>query len=122
MRLPHTLLFALALVVPAAAHEPRIGPRGGPLVDAGSYHVEVVTQEKAIEVFVSDLADKPLTATGFKALAVLVIEGKSARIPLEATGDGSRLAGKAEANLPKRIKGAVQLTAPDGKTATASFK
>lgn len=116
------LLAASLLAAPALAHEPRTGPRGGALVDAGNYHVEVVTQDKIINVFVSDLADKPLLATGFKALAIVALDGKAARVPLEAAGDASRLTGTAEVPLPKRIKGAVQLTAPDGKTATATFK
>lgn len=122
MRFSLVPIAFLALTLPALAHQPRTGPHGGPMVDAGSYHVEVVTQEKAIEVFVSDLADKPLSAAGFKALAILAVEGKALRVSLEPAGDGSRLAGAAETVLPKPIKGAVQLTAPDGKTATASFK
>lgn len=126
MRIPalfFALFFALGqLALPARAHEPRTGPHGGQLVDAGSYHVEVITQEKAIEVYVSDLADKPLPAAGFKALAILALEGKAARVPLAPIADGSRLAGNAEIVLPRRIKGALQLTSPDGKTATATFK
>lgn len=118
-----TLVLAAALfITPAPAHEPRVGPRGGHLVDAGNYHVEVITQEKRIEVFVSDLADKPLPAKDFKALAILAHEGKANRIPLSPSADGSRLTGAAEIILPKRIKGAVQLTSPDGKTATATFR
>jgi len=116
------VLAATLFISPALAHEPRIGPRGGPLVDAGSYHVEVVTQDKLIEVFVSDLADKPLPAKDFKALAILAHEGKANRIALTPSADGSRLTGAAEIPLPKRIKGAVQLTSPDGKTATATFR
>jgi hypothetical protein len=38
------------LLIPASAwaHEPRKGPNGGELVDAGSYHVEVVGKGTAM--------------------------------------------------------------------------
>lgn len=112
------LLLALALVAaPALAHEPRKGPNGGALVDAGSYHIEVIGAGARVDVLVSDANDKPLPATGFKALAILVVDGKTARIPLEPTADGRKLTGTAPASLSV-VKGAVQLTDKDGKTAT----
>lgn len=105
-------------VVTAHAHEQRSGPRGGALVDAGSYHVELVTRDKAVEIFVSDANDKPLPATGFKALAILAVAGKSVRVTLEPSSDGAKLVGSTAEPLPARVKGAVQLTGSDGKTAT----
>lgn len=111
------VLLALGLVH-AHAHEQRIGPRGGALVDAGSYHVEIVIENKTIEIFVSDANDKSLPATGFKALAILAVGGSSVRVTLEPAPDGSKLVGQASEGLPKRVKGAVQLTGTDGKTST----
>ncbi|MCZ8373935.1 MAG: hypothetical protein O9342_01055 [Beijerinckiaceae bacterium] len=102
----------------AEAHEQRTGPRGGALVDAGSYHVELITRDKAVEIFVSDAQDKPLPANGFKALAILAVSGKSVRVTLEPAPDGSKLIGAAAESLPARVKGAVQLTGADGKTST----
>lgn len=112
-----SLLLALGLAG-ASAHEQRIGPRGGMLVDAGSYHIELVTSETMVEIHLSDAQDKPLPAAGFKALAILAVDGKSTRITLEPAPDGAKLVGKASDALPKRVKGAVQLTAPDGRTST----
>ena len=115
---PKQLVLALALLAtPAFAHEPRKGPNGGELVDAGSYHIEVIGRGTAIEVLVSDATDKPLPTTGFKALAIMVIDGKTQRIALEPTADGKKLAGTAPAPLTS-VKGVVQLTDKDGKTAT----
>lgn len=114
----HTLALALALATaPAFAHEPRKGPNGGDLVDAGSFHIEVIGKGTSIEVLVSDATDKALPATGFKALAIMVIDGKTQRIQLEPAADGKKLVGTAPAPLTS-VKGAVQLTSPDGKTAT----
>ncbi|MGL4635286.1 MAG: hypothetical protein ACRCWF_04840 [Beijerinckiaceae bacterium] len=107
------------LIMPhaALAHEPRKGPNGGDLVDAGTYHVEVVAKGTALEVYVSDAVDKPLPATGFKALAIMVVDGKSQRITLEPVADGSKFSGTSPSPIT-RVRGAVQLTDKSGKTAT----
>jgi hypothetical protein len=114
-------LVAAALLIlspmAAMAHEPRKGPNGGALVDAGNYHIEVIGKGTTLDVLVSDQNDKPLPATGFKALAILVVDGKTQRVTLEPTADGSRLTGTAPVALPA-VKGAVQLTDRAGKTAT----
>jgi hypothetical protein len=115
-----TTILALAfslLASTAFAHEPRKGPNGGELVDAGTYHIEVVAKGTALDVFVSDSLDRPLSATGFKALAIIVIDGKTQRVSLEPAADGKTLSGVAPAAI-KAIKGAVQLTDKDGKTTT----
>jgi hypothetical protein len=116
----HATALALAITMPAApalAHEPRKGPNGGELVDAGTYHIEVIGRGTAIEVLVSDATDKPLPAAGFKALAIMVIDGKTQRIALEPAADGKKLVGAAPTPLTT-VKGAVQLTDKEGKTAT----
>jgi hypothetical protein len=117
MRLKQIVFALTVLASPAFAHEPRKGPNGGELVDAGSYHIEVIGRGTVIEVLVSDATDKPLPTTGFKALAIMVIDGKTQRIALEPTADSKKLAGTAPAPLTS-VKGAVQLTDKDGKTAT----
>mgnify|MGYP001300149638 CR=1 FL=1 len=109
-------------IAAATAHEPRKGPNGGALVDAGrSYHVELITKGgDEVVVILSDLNDKPVSAAGFKANAILIVGGKAQRFVLEPA-DGSRLVGKAPVAIPAGTKGAVQLTAPDGATAQAKF-
>lgn len=107
------LMFSLS----AHAHEPRKGPNGGELVDAGNYHVEVVGKGMSLEVYVSDSLDRPLKANDFKALAIMVIDGKTHRIQLEAFGDGTKFTAAAPAAIT-RVRGAIQLTDKDGKTAT----
>ena len=112
------LTIALALIASSAtAHEPRKGPNGGPLVDAGAYHVEVVAAGTRVDVFVTSGKDAPEQSSGFKALAILVIDGKTQRIVLEPSADGKVLTGTAPSAVTT-IKGAVQLTDKDGKTGT----
>ena len=113
--------FAAALLaaLPAFAHEAK-GPHGGRLVDAGANHAELVVKDKAIEIFLMDGNDKPLDPKGFKGIAIFSLNGKAERIALIPSAKGA-LTGEAAVAFPENPKGAVQLTAPDGKTATARF-
>lgn len=104
----------------AFAHEPRKGPHGGVLVDAGPYHVEVTVKGTTVDVYVSDGGDRPLPAAGFKATAILAIDGKPQRIVL-GPADSNRLTGQSTIAVQGALKGAVLLTAPDGKTAQAKI-
>ena len=67
-----------------------------------------------------DGSEKPLPASGFKASAILIEGGKPARVALTPV-DGNRLTGTSEVPLSTAPKGAVQLTAPDGTTASGKF-
>jgi len=110
---------ALMITSPAFSHEAK-GPNGGRMVDAGDYHVELVVQPSEVAVFVTDSGDKPVSTAGFKGTAILMAEGKPQRIPLEA-GQNNQLTGRSNVALPANVKGAVQLTAPGGKTAQGQF-
>lgn len=113
------LTAVLTCAFPAFAHESK-GPNGGRVTDVGAYHVELVARQNIVELFVSDSKDKPVPTAGFKALAILVVEGKPQRIALEQ-GEQGRLTGQASVTVPSAPKGVVQLTSPDGKTAQARF-
>lgn len=123
---PSTFLTALAFALligagPAAAHQPRLGPHGGALVDAGSHHAELVADGSAtVTVHLSDPSDAAVPSTGFKAEAILIVGGKPVRFPLEPA-EPSRLVGTAPVPVPNGVKGAVRLTGPDGATAQAKF-
>ncbi|GJE25874.1 hypothetical protein [Methylobacterium organophilum] len=120
MRPPLPALALLLAAGPALAHESG-GQHGGRIADAGPYHLELVTRDATVELYILDGRAKPLPAAGFKGRATLVADGKAARIPLAPSEDGSRLTGQAGSPLPARPKGAVQVTAPDGATATGTF-
>ncbi len=111
---------ALFVALPALAHDVAKGPNGGRVAEAGNYHVELVAKNTQVDVFLTDANDKALAPTGFKGLAILVIAGKSVRVPLEPA-DGTKLSGKAASAVPNQPKGVVQITAPGGKTAQAKF-
>ena len=111
--------IALLAAVPAYAHEPKAS-HGGRVADAGPYHVELVAKDTAIEVFLLGENDKPVDPKGFKGVAIFNLGGKAERVTL-APSEKSTLSGTAPTALPAKLKGAVQLTLPDGKTATARF-
>lgn len=119
-----SLLFAMALVfsvAQAVAHETGPGPNGGAKVDAGKYHVEFVADgSTTIFVYLTDEDDKPVAATGFKANAIFVVGGQPVRFPLVPAGS-KKLTGTAPVAVAPGVKGAIQLTAPDGTTAQAKF-
>ena len=112
------LAAALLVALPANAHGPQ-SRFGGRIVNAGPYHAELVVKDKAIEIFLLGHDDKPVDPKGFKGVAILNLEGKIERIALAPEKDA--LSGTAATALPANPKGAIQLTAPDGKTATAKF-
>lgn len=113
-------LAALSLLgAPAFAHGAKTGVHGGPQADAGSFHIEVVTEGKTLLVYMRDHADKDVPTEGFRGTAIFVVDGKPQRITL--TPDGAGLKGEAAAPLPKEPKGAVQLTTPAGSTVQGKF-
>ena len=114
-----TLGIVLLAALPAYAHQPKAS-HGGRIAEAGPYHLELVAKDTAIEVFLIGENDKPVDPKGFKAVAIFNLGGKAERITL-APSEKDNLSGTAATALPANPKGAVQLTAPDGKTATARF-
>ena len=98
-----------------------MGAGHGLRVDAGKYHTELLVDGSTnVAVFLSDADDKPIPAAGFKATAILIIDGKSQRIELKPA-EASKMAGTAPAPVKPGVKGVVQLTAPDGTTAQGKF-
>lgn len=111
--------IALLAALPAYAHQPKAS-HGGRIAEAGPYHLELVAKDTVIEVFLVGENDRPVDPKGFKAVAIFNLGGKAERITL-APSEKNNLSGTAATALPADPKGAVQLTAPDGKTATARF-
>jgi competence protein ComGC len=116
-----SLIVAVLVLIaaPALAHEAK-PLHGGRAAIAGNYHVEMVAKGDAIEVYLLDHNNKPMSLAGYKGVAILAADGKSERIVLEF-GTGEFLAGKASTALPVNPKGVVQIIQPDGKTVQAKF-
>lgn len=115
-----TILMALLLSSPAAAHEAGIGPNGGMRVDAGPYRVELVPVGTKVDVYITLDDDSQTDTTAMSGTAILLIEGKPVRATLAPSLPGI-LSGEAGTTVPKSVKGAVQITGSDGKTVQAKF-
>lgn len=115
-------LTTLVLASAAAAHSPRSGPNGGKIVHAGAnYHVELVSSGSTeVVLHLADADDKPIPAAGFRASAILVVNGQTIRFALQPA-EGSRLVGTAPVAVPAGARGAVQITTPQGATVQARY-
>jgi hypothetical protein len=115
-------VMSLLMAAAALAHEPSPGPNGGIKVDAGSaHHVELVADgTDVVRLFLYDGNDQPVESAGFKGNAILIVNGKPTRFSMEPAG-GQTLTGKAPSPMEKGIKGAIQITLPDGSTVQAKF-
>lgn len=104
----------------AFAHSAKIGPNGGPQVDAGHLHVEMIAQETTMTFYLRDHADKPVPSDGYKGTAIFVLDGRSQRIALSPAGE-NKLVGTAPVRLPTSPRGAVQITPPNGAMVQGRF-
>lgn len=110
---------ALAAPAPALAHNPHAA-HGGRIVMAGDMHVELVIAGTTVSAYLLGHDDKPRDAAGHQGVAILVVDGKSQRVPL-AAAEGNRLVGTAPTPVPETAKAVVQITGPSGSTAQARF-
>ena len=113
--------LASAVAFAAFAHEPRPGPNGGWKIDVGVWHAELVVDDTPnVVVYLYDAVDQPVSAEGWTGNAILLVGGAAQRFELAPNANG-QLAGVAQVAVPKDVKGALQLVAPDGTTAQAKY-
>ena len=65
------------------------GAAGGPQVDAGDDHVELVAKDMTLSIYVNNDKDQPVDAKGFKATGLFVVGGKAQRIELKHESENS---------------------------------
>lgn len=116
------MLSAGLVLMPLAAlaHAAKIGPNGGPQVDAGPLHLEMIVQDATMTIYLRDHADKPVPTDGYKGTAIFLLDGRSQRIALVPAGE-NKLVGTAPVKLPPNPRGAVQLVSPSGATIQGRF-
>lgn len=120
-RIITTLSLLIFMAAGALAHEPRPGPNGGLLVDAGGYHAELVADgSETVSLFLFDGGDQPVESAGFAANAILIVGGKPVRFAMEPAG-GQKLVGKAPGPVEPGVKGAVQISLLGGGSVQAKF-
>ena len=105
MNVKTVLLIGALLAAPSigSAHGPKVGANGGPQVDAGDFHVEIVPQATMLQVYLRDQSDQAVKTEGYKGVAIFVVDGKPQRIPLVPAGE-NRLSGTSSRQAPGRTK------------------
>lgn len=110
----------LALVQPSAAHELVSGPHGGQVVDVKGHHVEFITKDTAITVYLTDDNDAPIASAGAQAKAVIQDGGTSSNITL-LPAEPNVLMGAVSAPLSVGAKVVVVGKLADGHEILARF-
>ena len=110
-----------ALPWAADAHELAQGPNGGPVVDSGGHHVEMVATGTELVLFLTEEADKPLASAGSKnARAVIQDAGKTATVSLQPALP-NKLVGALAQPLGKGARVVISATMADGHAVQARF-
>jgi hypothetical protein len=118
--------FAVALLLvffsahAALAHGAKTGPHGGPLQDAGNYHLELVVQRGELTLYVMDGDNKPVSTDGATASAIVLANKKTTRVALTPAG-GNAMKGKGNLGEADNMKAVVSLTLAGQKPVRARF-
>jgi hypothetical protein len=118
------LIFAFAVLgwpLAGSAHETARGPNGGPVVDNAGHHLEMVAKGSELVLYLTEEADKPLSATGTRnARAVIQDGGKTATVQL-TPAEPNRLVGTLAQPLGPGARVVVSATMADGHAVQARF-
>jgi hypothetical protein len=114
-------LALAALPFAASAHEVAKGPNGGPVVDSGGHHVEMVAKGTELVLVLTEGDDKPLASTGTKSARAIVQDGgKTATVALQPV-EPNRLVGTLPQPLGPGARVVVSATMADGHAVQARF-
>ena len=112
-----SLIAAALLVLPSMvlAHGPARGPNGGQMQDIGSYHGELLAQDGRLTFFLFDTNDRPLSATGATATAIVLAGGRQQTLTFAPRPDGSALVASGEFRAEPSMRVVVQLVPAAGQ-------
>jgi hypothetical protein len=115
------ILSLAAFPLAASAHEVAKGPNGGPVVDSGGHHVEMVAKGTELVLVLIEGDDKPLAFAGAKnARAIVQDGGKTATVTLQPA-EPNRLVGSLPQPLGPGARVVVSATMADGHAVQARF-
>ncbi len=112
-----SLIAATLLGVPrlAVAHGPSRGPNGGQMQDIGSYHGELLAQDGRLTFFLYDTNDRPLSASGAAATAIVLAGGRQQTLTFAPRPDGAALVATGEFRAEPSLRVVVQLVPAAGQ-------
>lgn len=109
------LLVLLAQPFLALAHGPLRGPNGGQMQDIGSYHGELLAQDGRLTFFLFDANDRPLSAHGATATAIVLAGGRQQTLTFAPRPDGTALVASGEFRAEPGLRVVVQLVPAAGQ-------
>lgn len=110
----------LLVALTASAHGPARGPNGGQMQDVAGAHVELVADGAGIAVYLFDVGNQPMPATGAAATATVLAQGRQETITLHP-GEGNVLRGRGGIAAQPGMKVVVSLTLPGQRPQLARY-
>jgi hypothetical protein len=108
------LLFAALLASPlpalAQVHSHAPGPNGGQIGELGSRHVELVTGDGELRLYVLDDQDKVTTARGASGTATIQTQGRQQTLRFEAGPDDAYLVARGDFQAARGMRVVATLT------------
>jgi hypothetical protein len=124
MRFILALGFVLSLAAAAVAqhkHTSQKGPNGGPIEDVAGIHLEFVSSGTTLTFYVLDESNKPTSAKGITASALVVAGADRETVTLTVEGE-NMLKGELKKPIAANATISVTLKTPAGKSGQARFK
>jgi hypothetical protein len=112
--------LVVLLTAPAMAQTSWAGPNGGVMVDAGSFHVELLIKNAEYRVNVFDHVDKPIAIAQASAVATVMVGEEREKLTLQPVA-ANTFSGIGAVKRSGATKVLVMLRVPDQATAIARF-
>lgn len=122
MRPSHAIAAAGFLLTSSTvmAHDMEKGANGGHVVDVKGHHIELVTKEDTVTLFLTDDKDQPIASKGSSGRVIIQDKGATAAADLTPV-DPNQLTAKLGAPLTPTAKLVVSATLSDGHELQARF-
>jgi hypothetical protein len=118
--LPGLLVACTVLVSPSLAQSWK-GPNGGQMVDAGSFHVELIIKNADYSVNVFDHVDNPVAVAQATGVATVMVGEEKEKVTLQPVA-ANTLTGTGALKRSGPTKILVLLRVPEQATAMARFE
>jgi hypothetical protein len=118
--LPGLLVAFTVLASPSLAQSWK-GPNGGQMVDAGSFHVELIIKNADYSVNIFDHVDNPVAVAQATGVATVMVGEEKEKVTLQPVA-ANTLTGTGALKRSGPTKVLVLLRVPDQATAMARFE
>ena len=92
--------------------ETRQGANGGIIGDLGDRHIEMLARDGEIRIWVLDAQDRPVSAVGAAGSLIVLAQGRSQAIGLEAADGGAVLVGRGDFRVERGMRVVATMTLP----------